>query len=221
MTSDTPRTPNTAPSASAVEQDLTASLGDFDPVVAPPDLPATDVSYVVDDTAIGRMLLACNQFGAMVASVFVPDDTAEDSALERIADHVSPRILRRPAALDAAREELTAYLSGGRRAFGLHLDLALATPFQRKVLTTLARSVPYGERSTYGQLAGLMDRPGAARAVGTALGNNPLCVLLPCHRVVAGSGALSGYAGGPAAKEYLLTLESRATQYRVGPQSTS
>ena len=71
-----------------------------------------------------------------------------------------------------------------------------------------ARSVGYGERTTYGALARRVGRPTASRAVGAALGANPLCVVLPCHRVVASSGALTGYAGGLPAKERLLALES-------------
>jgi methylated-DNA-[protein]-cysteine S-methyltransferase len=69
--------------------------------------------------------------------------------------------------------------------------------------------VPFGARTTYGALASAVGSPGAARAVGAALGANPLCVVVPCHRVVAASGSLSGYAGGPAAKRLLLDLESR------------
>ena len=118
-------------------------------------------------------------------------------------------MLRRPAALDEARRELAAYLAGERRTFDLRVDLALATPFQRVVLTGLrGRAVGYGERTTYGALARRVGRPSASRAVGAALGANPLCVVLPCHRVVASSGALTGYAGGLPAKERLLALES-------------
>jgi methylated-DNA-[protein]-cysteine S-methyltransferase len=72
--------------------------------------------------------------------------------------------------------------------------------------------VGYGSRTTYGALAAAVGRPRASRAVGAALGANPLCVVLPCHRVVAGSGALTGYAGGLDAKRYLLNLESTPTR---------
>ena len=75
------------------------------------------------------------------------------------------------------------------------------------MLPALRRATAYGERTSYGALP--RHRPAeAARAVGAALGANPLCIVLPCHRVVAGSGALTGYAGGLAAKEYLLDLEA-------------
>jgi methylated-DNA-[protein]-cysteine S-methyltransferase len=188
--------------------DLTRALGAFDPVVAPPVLPESDVSYVVEDTPIGRMLLARTEAGALVASAFLRPDATEEAWLQRLARAVSPRVLRRPAALDEARRELAAYLAGERRAFDLRVDLALATPFQRVVLTGLRESVGYGERTTYGALARRVGRPSASRAVGAALGANPLCVVLPCHRVVASSGALTGYAGGLPAKERLLALES-------------
>ena len=184
------------------------ALAEFAPAVHPPVLPASDVSYVVEDTPIGRMLLARTSDGALVASSFVADDLAESRVLERIASLVSPRVLRLPRELDEVRRELDAFLAGSTRGFSVPTDLALATPFQRGVLRRLAASVGYGERTTYGALARAVERPAASRAVGAALGANPLCVVLPCHRVVASSGALTGYAGGLAAKEYLLRLES-------------
>lgn len=186
---------------------LAVALSAFHPDVAPPRLEPTDVSYVVEDTMVGRLLLARADSGALVASSYVPDDSSEDRVLEHLSRAVSPRILRHPRPLDEIRGELTAYLEGRRREFSVPVDLALASPFQRAVLTALPR-VHYGEKATYGQVARWIDRPSAQRAVGAALGANPLCIVLPCHRVVASSGALSGYAGGLAAKEYLLALES-------------
>lgn len=191
------------------EHALTAQLSAFSPPMTPPVLPVSDVSYVIEDTVIGRMLLARNESGALIASAFVSDTDAEDAWLRRLSRQVSPRVLRHPRALDEARRELDAYLSGERKAFGLPTDLVLATSFQRIVLGHLADAVAYGHRTTYGALAKEIERPSASRAVGAALGANPLCVVLPCHRVVASSGALTGYAGGLAAKEYLLALESR------------
>ncbi|HEY7719618.1 MAG TPA: methylated-DNA--[protein]-cysteine S-methyltransferase [Pedococcus sp.] len=184
-------------------------LGGFSPPVRPPELPATDVSYVVEDTAVGRMLLAADSTGALVASTFVPDDAAESRVLERVSAAVSPRVLRRPHDLDEARRELEAFLAGRSHRFTVRTDLALATPFQAVVLPRLAATVTYGHTATYGELARAVERPSASRAVGAALGANPLCVVLPCHRVVASSGALTGYAGGLAAKRYLLDLEAR------------
>jgi methylated-DNA-[protein]-cysteine S-methyltransferase len=188
--------------------DPTDLLTAFEPVVQPPRLPSSDVSYAVEDTAIGRMLLARNDSGALVASSFVPDDAAEQHLLQRLSTRVSPRVLRQPRDLDEARHQLEEFLAGRSHGFTLRTDLALASDFQRVVLPLLAGTVSYGQRATYGQLAAAVDRPRAARAVGTALGNNPLCVVVPCHRVVASSGALTGYAGGLAAKRYLLDLEA-------------
>src|SRR5512132_4722453 len=186
---------------------LAVALTRFHPDIAPPRLEPTDVSYVVEDTVVGRLLLARADSGALVASSYVPNDSSEERVLEHLSRAVSPRILRHPRPLDEIRGQLTAYLEGRRREFSVPVDLALASPFQRAVLTALPR-VPYGEKATYGQLARWVDRTSASRAVGAALGANPLCIVLPCHRVVASSGALSGYAGGLAAKEYLLALES-------------
>ena len=191
------------------EHTVAAQLSAFAAPVVLPDLPISDVSYVIEDTAIGRMLLASNESGALIASAFVPDDGAENAWLHRLARQVSPRVLRLPRALDEARRELDAYLSGQRRDFDLPTALVLATPFQRIVLGHLPGAVAYGHRTTYGALARDIGRPRASRAVGAALGTNPLCIVLPCHRVVAASGALTGYAGGLAAKEHLLALEVR------------
>lgn len=191
------------------EDPLIARLSAFAPAMTPPVLPVSDVAYVVEDTVIGRMLLAGNESGVLIASAFVSDTDAEDAWLRRLARQVSPRVLRQPRALDQARRTLDAYLSGRLKEFDLPTDLVLSTPFQRIVLGHLATAVAYGQRTTYGALATEIERPSASRAVGAALGANPLCVVLPCHRVVASSGALTGYAGGIAAKEYLLALESR------------
>lgn len=178
------------------------------PLAGPPHLEPTDVSYVVDDTAVGRMLLAVRDDGRVLATAYAPDAGAEDRWLARIAASVSPRVLRHPAPTDAVRRALEEYLAGRARRVEVETDLALASDFQREVLTGLAASVGYGERTTYAVLARTVGHPGAARAVGTALGGNPLCVTIPCHRVLPAAGGVGGYAGGPAAKEHLLTLES-------------
>ncbi|MBM6401733.1 methylated-DNA--[protein]-cysteine S-methyltransferase [Phycicoccus sp. MQZ13P-5] len=182
----------------------------FSPTLTgPPRLAPTDVSYVVDDTAVGRMLLAVRDDGRVLTTAYVPDAGAEERWLARLAAAVSPRVLRHPRPTDAVRRALEDYLAGRARRVEVETDLTLASDFQREVLTGLAASVGYGERTTYAVLAAAVGHPGAARAVGTALGGNPLCVTLPCHRVLPASGGVGGYAGGPAAKEHLLALESR------------
>jgi methylated-DNA-[protein]-cysteine S-methyltransferase len=113
---------------------------------------------------------------------------------------------RDPSALREATSQLRAYLSGELREF----DLPLApdgTPFQREVWAAL-REIPYGHTISYAQLAAAVGRPGAARAVGAANGRNPIAVVIPCHRVIGASGALTGYGGGLGRKRLLLDLEA-------------
>ena len=165
---------------------MTNPLTTFDPPLAgPPVLEPTDVSYVLEDTEVGRLLVAVRDDGAVVTCAYAGDPASEDRWLQRIAAAVSPRVLRHPAPTDAARRALAAYLSGDATSVDVR-----------------------AERTTYAVLASAVDHPGAARAVGTALGANPLCIVLPCHRVLPASGGVGGYAGGPAAKEHLLALEA-------------
>jgi len=180
---------------------LDASAG---PTARPPVLPTADVSYTLHDTAIGTLLLAIAA-GRVVASSFADEETMTN----RLARAISPRVLRQPGELDDVRRQMDEFLAGRRHTFDLEVDLTLATPFQRLVLGDLPIPTSYGRTTTYGRVAGEINRPKAARAVGTALGANPLCVVLPCHRVIGASGALTGYAGGLEAKRFLLDLESK------------
>ncbi|GGL35883.1 methylated-DNA--[protein]-cysteine S-methyltransferase [Phycicoccus endophyticus] len=183
----------------------------FAPALAgPPRLEPTDVSYVLEDTSLGRMLLAVRDDGRVLTTAFAPDAAHEQHWLERVAQRVSPRVLRHPRPTDAVRRALEDFLAGRARQVAVEPDLALLSDFQRLVLTGLAASVGYGRRTTYAALAQHLGRPRAARAVGTALAGNPLCVTLPCHRVLPAAGGVGGYAGGPAAKEALLALEARS-----------
>ena len=114
-----------------------------------------------------------------------------------------------PAAFAEPVRQLGEYFAGERREFDLELDLG-GTPFQQRVWNAL-REIPYGETRSYGELARALGRPTASRAVGAANGRNPISILVPCHRVIAGSGALTGYAGGLPAKRWLLDHEARAS----------
>jgi O-6-methylguanine DNA methyltransferase len=108
--------------------------------------------------------------------------------------------------VDDARRELDQYFSGERRAFDLALDLRALPSFTVSVLQKLAQ-IPYGETTTYGELASRVGRPRAARAVGTVMNRNRIPIVLPCHRVVGAGGNLVGYAGGLDRKVTLLQLE--------------
>lgn len=187
---------------------IEALLSRFAPPVRPPELSGGDINYVLEDTAVGRLLLAARSDGSLLACSYTPHEGVESHLLDRLAKVVSPRVVRGGHVLDAARRQLAEFLAGQRRTFDLTVDLALATPFQQVVLSRLAGSVEYGRTTSYGSLAREIGQPSAARAVGTALGANPVCVVMPCHRVVASSGALTGYAGGLEAKRQLLALET-------------
>ncbi|MGD0779925.1 MAG: methylated-DNA--[protein]-cysteine S-methyltransferase [Dehalococcoidales bacterium] len=100
------------------------------------------------------------------------------------------------------------YFNGRRADFPDKLDLNEATPFQRKVWQA-ARRIPYGQTRSYGWIARQIGKPGAARAVGQALGKNPLPIIIPCHRVLSSDGGLGGFSGGLKMKKYLLALEKR------------
>jgi len=108
-------------------------------------------------------------------------------------------------ALPDATLQLGEYFAGKRQAFDLPLAPS-GTEFQRRVWAALAE-IPYGETRSYGQIATAIGRPGASRAVGMANGRNPVSIVVPCHRVVGASGSLTGYAGGPERKQFLLDLE--------------
>ena len=114
-------------------------------------------------------------------------------------------LLRAEEHLDAAEAQLEEYFSGSRREFDLALD-PVGTEFQRRAWMAL-RTIPYGRTISYGEQAAEMGEPGAARAVGAANGRNPLSIVVPCHRVVAASGALTGFAGGLGTKAWLLDHE--------------
>ncbi|WP_376788722.1 methylated-DNA--[protein]-cysteine S-methyltransferase [Thermoflexus sp.] len=117
-----------------------------------------------------------------------------------------PEMERREEGMAAqALAQILEYLQGKRRAFTVPLDPE-GTLFQQKVWMETAR-IPYGQTLTYRELACRIGQPGAARAVGRALGANPLPILIPCHRVVAADGRLGGYTGGRHLKRWLLHLE--------------
>jgi methylated-DNA-[protein]-cysteine S-methyltransferase len=163
-----------------------------------------DVAYRTVDTAVGEMLLAATEVGVLRLAFAVE---GFDQVLDTLARKVSPRVLRAPARLDRLAFEVEEYLTGSRRSFDLPLDLTLTTGFRREVVRHLPE-IPYGRTATYTEVAALAGSPRAVRAVGTACAKNPLPLVVPCHRVVRSDGTTGQYAGGPAAKRWLLELEA-------------
>ena len=164
-----------------------------------------DVAYAVEDSPIGRLLLAVTPRGLVRISYL--DHFAQDAVLQELAARVSPRVLEDPAALDEPRRQLDEYFGGRRRDFELPLDWALVGDFGRQVLGRTAR-IPFGEVETYGEVARAIGHPGAARATGNALGANPMPIVVPCHRVVRAGGVIGHYTGGRERKLQLLALEA-------------
>jgi methylated-DNA-[protein]-cysteine S-methyltransferase len=162
-----------------------------------------DVAYSEIDSPVGRLLLAATPRG--LVRVTFPVE-APERVLEQLASTVSPRILEAPARLDEVRRELDLYFEGRLREFDLPLDWQLTRGFYRKVLRTTAR-IPYGQTRSYSAVASRAGSPRAVRATGTALGSNPLPIIVPCHRVLRSGGALGGYGGGIEVKRALLELE--------------
>lgn len=107
--------------------------------------------------------------------------------------------------LAAAAEQLDEYFAGRRTAFDVPLDLS-GTDFQQTVWRQLG-AIPFGASVSYAQHAKNLDKPKAMRAVGAAIGKNPVSIIVPCHRVIGSSGAVTGYAGGLERKKFLLALE--------------
>lgn len=110
------------------------------------------------------------------------------------------------AILNTATDQLTAFFAHRLNRFDLPLDLTAGTAFQSSVWRALL-DIPFGETRSYGELARAIGKPAAVRAVGAAIGRNPLGIVVPCHRVVGAQGALTGYAGGLDRKRFLLRLE--------------
>jgi methylated-DNA-[protein]-cysteine S-methyltransferase len=162
-----------------------------------------DVAYAEIDSPIGELIVFVTPRGLL--RIKYADEPIE-GVLADVAARVSPRILRAPARTDEARHELEAYFGLRRRTFNLPIDWSLVHGFAGRILRKTAR-IPFGDVRSYGQLAAQAGSPRAARAVGNALGSNPIPIVVPCHRVLHADGGLGGYSGGLDRKRYLLALE--------------
>ena len=164
--------------------------------------PRPVIHYCVIATPIGRVLVAATEAGLVRVS-FRQREAAFAAGLRR---RLSADVVRSPARTARIVHQLRAYFAGERRAFDLEIDLRGLTPFQRSVLRAAAE-VPAGQVVSYGEIARRIGRPGGSRAVGQALGRNPVPIVIPCHRVIAAGGRLGGYGGGLAIKRKLLRIE--------------
>ncbi len=163
-----------------------------------------EIGYATLDTPLGVAVLAATRRG--LVRIALPNQRLEQ-VLEELAAELSPRIVELPKRLDPARRELDEYFEGARERFDLALDWRLVEPgFSARVLRQTAR-LPYGVTASYGEIAHRAGSPRAYRAAGSALGRNPIPIVVPCHRVLLAGGRLGNYGGGPEMKAWLLRLE--------------
>jgi methylated-DNA-[protein]-cysteine S-methyltransferase len=164
-----------------------------------------DALFTRVSTPIGRLLVVQGE-GGIVRVGFQEDP--EDELLAEVAAVLGPRVVGSDRELAGTRDALDAYFAGEGDPHSLPVDLSLVrSPFRRQVLDELHDAVGVGQVVTYGALAARTGHPRAARAVGTACARNPVPIVVPCHRVLPGSGGVGSYGGGPARKRQLLEME--------------
>ena len=165
---------------------------------------ATTIRYALVPSPIGPLLVAA--VGSEVVQVAFENQNFE-RVLEQLHARFELSVERDDDSLAFATEQLEEYFSGTRRCFDLPIHKSAADRFVTRVQQHLV-TIPYGQTRTYGELAAELEKPGAARAVGSACARNPLPLLQPCHRVIRSDGTMGEFSGTPRAKQYLLALEA-------------
>lgn len=155
-------------------------------------------------TRVGPLFVALNDRG-LVALDF---GLGEQEFVARVSHRTKATLIRSDDQTTEALKQVLEYLDGKRTTFDLPLDLSSMSEFQRRVLG-IALKIPRGKYLTYGDVAKAIGKPQASRAVGQALGHNPVPIVIPCHRVLGSDGSLHGYSGGGGiqTKKWLLELE--------------
>ncbi len=166
-----------------------------------------ETNLAVFETRIGWVGIVFSDRG--IITLHLPR-VSRAHALRNLQNEFPRGVLVAHAPANIARE-LREYALGRRREFDLLLDWSAVKPFQHAVLLA-ARTIPFGETRSYGWIAREIGNPRASRAVGQALHNNPVPIIVPCHRVLASNGGLGGYAGGLELKRKLLELEGVALE---------
>ena len=159
---------------------------------------------VVSHSRVGELYVAVSERG-LIALDF---GLGERSFVDRVQRRTKATLVRSRERCADAMRQVREYLDGKRIQFDLPLDMTTMTDFQRQVLSA-ALEIPRGQWLTYGEVAKAIGRPQASRAVGQALGHNPVPIVIPCHRVLGSDGSLHGYSGGGGiqTKAWLLQLE--------------
>jgi methylated-DNA-[protein]-cysteine S-methyltransferase len=171
-----------------------------------------DVAAERHDSPFGPLMLAATREG--IVRLGFPEE--EDGFLDELAQRISGRVLRAPhPSLTDARRQLDEYFERSRTGFDVALDWRLTRGFRREVLT-VTNAIPYGQTLSYAQVAAEAGSPKAWRAAGSALATNPLPILVPCHRVLRGTGVVGPYRGGTEVKRRLLSLEAGSGESSQG-----
>lgn len=160
------------------------------------------LKYTTFETDIGWAGILASAKGLRRLTLPQPSAREAQQLLGNINDAT-----RTPHLFEGLAHRLRNYFAGHRVNFPDQLDLSGATPFQRQVWT-VTRLIPHGKTRSYAWIAEQIDKPGAARAVGQALGSNRLPIIIPCHRVLTSNSQLGGYSGGVEWKGFLLNLEA-------------
>ncbi len=163
-----------------------------------------ELYYTVFKTAAGWIAVLASAEGLLENSfpVISKENALNSLHIARYNGLFSPS----PNRFSDLSQRFNDYFDGKKTAFADRLDISSATPFQRNVWET-ARMIPYGETRSYRWLAEKIGKPYAARAVGQALGKNPLPIIIPCHRVIGSTGSITGFSGGLDVKRQLLGIE--------------
>jgi methylated-DNA-[protein]-cysteine S-methyltransferase len=159
-----------------------------------------------------EMVVVWDKEGRILRLVF-QNGRSRAECLEKL----DPRPDRVDHVPDPLRSELDAYFAGDGDSFS-SLDAAEGTPFHHQVWEAV-RAIPYGQTASYGEIARRLGTPGASRAVRAANGANPVCLIVPCHRVIGADGSLTGFGGGIETKRRLLALEMSRAPAGNGPQT--
>ena len=189
-----------APNEVALERLIRAARPKLNEALKPRTRPVAHYS-VWSHSPVGRLFIAVSELGLCAISF----RSTEGDFVRRL-ERRGFRALREREHVEGAKSQLREYFGGRRRRFDVVVDLAGQTQFQRLVLETTAE-VPAGQVVSYGDIARRIGKPRATRAVGAVLGQNPIPIVVPCHRVICSDGRLTGYSGSLDVKERLLRLE--------------